>query len=86
MSEASLAMQESALKVKEATSFAAEILKNKKQHTAAKKKLICATCVSIVFIALELYGGYLAGSIAIFADSAHLGSDILGFGISMIAL
>lgn len=40
----------------------------------------------MVFIALELYGGYLAGSIAVFADSAHLGSDILGFMISMIAL
>jgi len=40
----------------------------------------------VVFIALELYGGYLAGSIAVFADSAHLGSDILGFAISMIAL
>jgi solute carrier family 30 (zinc transporter), member 2 len=50
------------------------------------KKLICASCVSVVFIALELYGGYLAGSIAVFADSAHLGSDILGFAISMIAL
>lgn len=42
--------------------------------------------VSFVFIACELYGGYLAGSIAIFADSAHLGSDILGFAISMIAM
>ncbi len=42
--------------------------------------------MSVVFIALELYGGYLAGSIAVFADSAHLGSDILGFAISMIAL
>lgn len=50
------------------------------------KKLICASSVSVVFIALELYGGYLAGSIAIFADSAHLGSDILGFAISMIAI
>ena len=50
------------------------------------KKLICASCVSVVFIALELYGGYLAGSIAVFADSAHLGSDILGIAISMIAL
>jgi len=28
----------------------------------------------------------LAGSIAVYADSAHLGSDILGFFISMIAL
>jgi zinc transporter 2 len=44
------------------------------------------TCVSFVFIALQLYGGYLSGSIAVYADSAHLGSDILGFAISMIAL
>lgn len=50
------------------------------------KKLIIATCVSFVFIALQLYGGWLAGSIAVFADSAHLGSDILGFAISMISL
>lgn len=42
--------------------------------------------MSLVFIALELYGGYLAGSVAVYADSAHLGSDILGFGISIIAL
>ena len=31
-------------------------------------------------------GGWLAGSIAIFTDSAHLASDMLGFGISIFAL
>jgi len=31
-------------------------------------------------------GGWLAGSIAIFTDSAHLASDMLGFGISILAL
>ena len=28
----------------------------------------------------------MAGSIAIFTDSAHLASDLLGFGISILAL
>ncbi len=28
----------------------------------------------------------MAGSIAIFTDSAHLASDLLGFGISIMAL
>ena len=31
-------------------------------------------------------GGYLANSIAIFTDTAHLASDMIGFGMSMIAL
>ena len=50
------------------------------------KKLCIATCVSTVFIAVELVGGYWAGSIAIMADAAHLSSDIIGFGVSIIAL
>ena len=50
------------------------------------KKLICASCVSLVFIAAELVGGWWAGSIAIMADAAHLASDIIGFGVSIIAL
>ena len=50
------------------------------------KKLCIAGFVSIFFVIAELIGGYLAHSIAIFADSAHLASDMIGFGISMIAL
>jgi len=33
-----------------------------------------------------LVGGYLANSIAIFTDTAHLSSDMIGFAISMAAL
>tara|TARA_B100000780_G_C21049313_1_gene421333 strand:- start:844 stop:1152 length:309 start_codon:yes stop_codon:yes gene_type:complete len=33
-----------------------------------------------------LVGGYLANSIAIFTDTAHLSSDMIGFAISMGAL
>lgn len=42
--------------------------------------------VSCIFIVAELVGGYWAGSIAIMADAAHLSSDIIGFGVSVIAL
>ena len=45
-----------------------------------------AIAVSFVFIIAELIGGYWAGSIAIMADAAHLSSDIIGFGVSVIAL
>ena len=50
------------------------------------KKLIIVTFVSVFFITAQLIGGYLAGSIAIFTDSAHLASDLMGFGISMLSL
>ena len=50
------------------------------------KKLILAIMVSCIFICAELIGGWWAGSIAIMADAAHLSSDIIGFGVSVIAL
>lgn len=42
--------------------------------------------MSIFFIVAQLIGGYLAQSIAIFTDSAHLASDLIGFAISIISL
>lgn len=42
--------------------------------------------VSVFFIIAQLIGGYLAHSIAIFTDSAHLASDLIGFAISIISL
>ena len=50
------------------------------------KKLCTVTFVSVFFITAQLIGGYAAGSIAIYTDSAHLASDMMGFGISMAAL
>jgi len=35
---------------------------------------------------VEIVGGILADSIAIISDAAHLGSDVLGFGVSIFAL
>ena len=55
-------------------------------YNKAMKKLKIVSVVSIFFIAAQMTGGYLANSIAIFTDTAHLASDMLGFMMSMIAL
>jgi zinc transporter 2 len=59
---------------------------DQKSYVIAMKKLKLVSFVSIFFIACQLVGGYLANSIAIFTDTAHLSSDMIGFGMSMIAL
>jgi zinc transporter 2 len=35
---------------------------------------------------VEFIGGYLAGSLAVMTDAAHLFSDISGFSISILSL
>lgn len=57
-----------------------------KNFKASMKKLKLVSFVSIFFIAAQLTGGYLANSIAIYTDSAHLASDMIGFAMSMAAL
>jgi len=50
------------------------------------KKLICVVFVTILFVGVEIVGGIYANSIAIMSDAAHLTSDALGIGISIVAL
>lgn len=57
-----------------------------KSNKEAMKKLFIACFVSFFFIIIQVIGGYLAKSIAIFTDSAHLASDMIGFAISMLSL
>jgi zinc transporter 2 len=40
----------------------------------------------IFFMAIEFTGGYIANSIAIMSDAAHLLSDFSGFAISMFSI
>ena len=49
-------------------------------------KLYKVAIVSVFFIAVQTTGGILSGSIAIFTDTAHLASDLIGFAISMLSL
>ena len=52
----------------------------------AMRKLIIVLLTSLVFIVVEILGGYYADSIAIMSDAAHIASDVIGFGISICAL
>ena len=52
----------------------------------AMKKLTVVLLTSLIFIAVEIAGGYAANSIAIMSDAAHIASDVIGFGISICAL
>lgn len=52
----------------------------------ATGQLVCAAFVSLFFIFAQLIGGYMAGSIAIMTDSAHLASDLIGFAISICSI
>lgn len=48
-------------------------------------RLKLAIALSVCFMSIELSGGYLSNSIAIFSDAAHLLTDIAGFGVSLVA-
>ena len=49
-------------------------------------KLKKITAISLLFMMIELLGGYYAHSIAIFADAFHLLSDVLAYVISLFAV
>lgn len=48
--------------------------------------LATASALTTFFFFVELIGGYLAGSLAVMSDAAHLLSDLAGFVISLLAL
>jgi zinc transporter 2 len=45
---------------------------------------VCIFCS--IFMVIEFFGGWIAGSLAIMTDAAHLLSDLSGFLISMVSL
>ncbi|KUF80995.1 Cation Diffusion Facilitator (CDF) Family [Phytophthora nicotianae] len=59
-------------------------LSDSAQH--AQKKLQLACVCSVFFMVAEVVGGFLAGSLAIMADAAHLLSDVAAFCISLFAI
>ncbi|CAG8571717.1 7267_t:CDS:2 [Dentiscutata erythropus] len=58
-------------------------------NTSSKRyarKLLIATVISSFFFSLELFGGWIAGSLALLSDSFHLLSDIISFAISLLSI
>ncbi|XP_069478239.1 proton-coupled zinc antiporter SLC30A8 [Ambystoma mexicanum] len=57
-----------------------------KEQSLAKRKLYIATAICLAFLIGELVGGYIAGSLAIITDAAHLLVDLMSFLISLCSL
>lgn len=54
------------------------------QIVVSKLKKIAV--ISLIFMTIEIVGGYLANSIAIMADAFHLFSDVIAYVISLYAV
>ena len=53
---------------------------------SAISKLTWSTVFSIIFMIIEIVGGYMAGSLAIMSDAAHLLTDVASNLVSIAAL
>jgi solute carrier family 30 (zinc transporter), member 2 len=62
------------------------ILENTAKNEETLKKLWIVSGICLIFMGIEVTGGYLANSIAIMSDAAHLLSDFLGFIISIVSI
>jgi Co/Zn/Cd efflux system component len=60
--------------------------KVKSENRKVIKKLIIVSGICTLFMISEVIGGWIANSLAIMTDAAHLLSDLLGFAISIGAL
>lgn len=57
----------------------------KEQHES-KKTLWITLVLTLFFTFVEIIGGILANSLALLSDSAHMMSDVLALGLSMVAI
>jgi hypothetical protein len=46
------------------------------------RRLCVATCICTCFLIVEMIGGWLAGSLAIVSDAAHLFADLASFAVA----
>ncbi len=59
---------------------------NLEGQKSAIKKLIVVSIICSLFMAAEVAGGLISGSLAILSDAAHMLSDFSGFAISMLSI
>ncbi|EDW89826.1 zinc transporter 2-like [Drosophila yakuba] len=57
-----------------------------KSAQEAKYKIMLAVFLCCIFMIIEFLGGYVAGSLAIMTDAAHLASDCISFVIGLVAI
>ncbi|WP_159886429.1 cation diffusion facilitator family transporter [Paenibacillus puerhi] len=61
-------------------------LPHAKQQTRSKRTLWITLALTLFFTIVEIIGGLLSNSLALLSDSAHMISDVLALGLSMIAI
>ena len=60
--------------------------KTEEQQSSSLRSLYIVSVLCFFFMVIEVIGGYLANSIAIMSDAAHMFSDLLGFIISIFSI
>jgi cobalt-zinc-cadmium efflux system protein len=61
-------------------------LRHVKNQQTSKKTLWITLILTLFFTLVEIVGGVLSGSLALLSDSAHMISDVVALGLSMIAI
>lgn len=61
-------------------------LAHRKQQAASGRTLWAVLWITLLFTIVEIIGGLLSRSLALLSDSAHMLSDVLALGLSMIAI
>ncbi|SDM87400.1 cobalt-zinc-cadmium efflux system protein [Psychrobacillus sp. OK028] len=61
-------------------------LKHAKEQHKSKKTLWITLILTLFFTIVEIVGGLLSNSLALLSDSAHMMSDVLALGLSMLAI
>uniref|UniRef100_A0A1A7XK25 Proton-coupled zinc antiporter SLC30A8 n=2 Tax=Iconisemion striatum TaxID=60296 RepID=A0A1A7XK25_9TELE len=56
------------------------------EKKVAKRRLYVVSVICLIFMVGEIVGGYLAGSLAVMTDAAHLLTDLTSFIISLFSL
>ncbi|KAK9526630.1 hypothetical protein VZT92_015315 [Zoarces viviparus] len=57
-----------------------------REKKVARRRLYVVSAICLVFMVGEIVGGYLAGSLAVMTDAAHLLVDFISFLISLLSL
>uniref|UniRef100_A0A8C5GA27 Proton-coupled zinc antiporter SLC30A8 n=1 Tax=Gouania willdenowi TaxID=441366 RepID=A0A8C5GA27_GOUWI len=56
------------------------------EKKVARRRLYVVAVICLIFMIGEILGGYLAGSLAVMTDAAHLMVDFMSFIISLVSL
>ncbi len=54
-------------------------------NVETRRRLVLALAITAVVMLVELIGGWLAGSLALLADAAHMLADVAALGLALIA-